>query len=327
MRILLDTNVWRYLVDSKDCSELLCRTKCAGLQLAVCPSTVIETLMIGDTKLRNSIIELQTRPCWYRLLPDAYLESQDFKRELLKHHPYFGLKEPNFVEFKRLLRNWEKKNNGWWQKARLETQNTADFYRNLNHENLSEARSQAEELRSEVFASRIPMIKGSISYLKGSFQIADGTRLEREAWRVYGEHVWANLLKIETPARQWLNCDLDLYDLMHGQIELYRKFWFDDADASAMPRAWLRCAFYSLQADRRVTAGTPVDQTIATHLVDVDLFVSADKAMIEMVNRCRAEAPFQMAEGFHIGAGEVGVRQLYDYFTKFHEISASNQCK
>jgi hypothetical protein len=45
MQILLDTNVWRYLVDSELHDDLY-RTAChSGVQIAVAPTILIETLI------------------------------------------------------------------------------------------------------------------------------------------------------------------------------------------------------------------------------------------------------------------------------------------
>jgi hypothetical protein len=62
-----------------------------------------------------------------------------------------------------------------------------------------------------------------------------------------------------------------------------------ETDASRMPRSWLRWAVRTLQATRKTTPGTPVDNQIGSYLADADLFVTGDRAFESLVRRIRAE--------------------------------------
>ena len=95
MKVLLDTNIWRYLIDSGRQSLLNSEARRGGFQITICPAIVNETLRISDASLRMKIVELQTRRCWHRLMPDSYLQLATLKAEMLRAHPDWMLSNPD----------------------------------------------------------------------------------------------------------------------------------------------------------------------------------------------------------------------------------------
>jgi hypothetical protein len=51
-----------------------------------------------------------------------------------------------------------------------------------------------------------------------------------------------------------------------------------------------------VQATRAPTPGTPGDNQLATYLLDVDLFVSSDKALVDLVEAMRPHCPAPLAK-------------------------------
>lgn len=79
MKVLLDTNIWRYIIDAGFANKLFQAIRHSKIRICIAPAIVIETLRMPDTPIRRQIIELQTRDCWDRLMPDAFLECEDVK--------------------------------------------------------------------------------------------------------------------------------------------------------------------------------------------------------------------------------------------------------
>jgi hypothetical protein len=120
------------------------------------------------------------------------------------------------------------------------------------------------------------------------------------------------MLCSETAFQQWLGCDLDINFLMSYGSSEYMRFWRSEVSAEAVPREWIRAAVHGLQSERKVTDGNPTDSAIATHAVDVDLIISADKNFITMLNRIHNEAPFRTAQGYLIRSGKEGIEDLFN---------------
>jgi predicted nucleic acid-binding protein len=82
--ILLDTNVWRYVVDSAALPELTRLVRTCANRIAVAPAVVCEALQTGDTEVRKKLILAMTQQEWRRLMPEAFDEAEEIKAEIRK---------------------------------------------------------------------------------------------------------------------------------------------------------------------------------------------------------------------------------------------------
>jgi hypothetical protein len=317
MRILLDTNVWRYLVDSGLHDSLYQMIHRSCVQIAVAPTIVLETLRVGDPALRKKIVEVQTRDCWMRIMPDAYLECQDLKHEMLRVRPQWALPKQNIARFRKLRYDWIRSKGGFWSKARTETDSLAAQYATRDSRLLETAREQARDTRNGVLR-RGEVIVGSklLAAVTGSWTLLDGEIVEADFWRVYASAIWETALSDDSPFRQWLSCDIDINLLLTYYASEHLDFWAYEVQATSVPKTWIRAAMFALQSEHKTTNGTPTDAAIAVHLTDVDMIISADKNFVSMANRCYEEAPFGMGRGFLIEAGKSGIERLFEFISK-----------
>jgi hypothetical protein len=312
MRVLFDTNVWRYMVDAGFESRLFQVTRRSNLSISIAPAIIIETLRMSDVSRRRKIIELQTRDCWNRLMPDAFLQCEDVKREMIRIHPEWALKTKNINLFRKLRYDWIRTKGGFWEKVRNNPEKIAEQYKRQDSAALTQVREQSREVRKSVFEKNLSMVNtSSLRDWRGSWRNPiTGEEVVADAWRVYAELIWRNMLSTETAFKQWLGCDLDIKFLLSFYSSEYMRFWQSEASVEAVPREWIRASVYGLQSERKVTDGNPTDSAIATHAVDVDLIVSADKNFIAMLNRLQDEAPFKTAHGLLVQAGTSGAEEI-----------------
>jgi len=312
MRILLDTNIWRYLVDAELGNELFQVSRQSNLKIVIAPAIVIETLRMSDASTRNKIIELQTRGCWFRLMPDAFLECEDVKREMIRVHPEWELKSKNVNLFRKLRYDWVREKGGFWEKVRKDPEKIAKFYKHQDSSVLEEVRGQLRKVRKSVLEEGAPMINTlSLKDWKGSWRNPlSGEQVIADAWRVYAELIWGNMLSSESVFKQWLGCEIDIdFLLSYGSLDHVR-FWQYEVKSENVPREWIRAVIYGMQGERKVTDGNPADSAISIHALDVDLIVSADKNFIAMLNWLQDEAPFKTAHGILVPAGKSGVEEF-----------------
>ena len=137
-----------------------------------------------------------------------------------------------------------------------------------------------------------------------------GEEVVVDAWRIYAQVIWGNMLSQDTVMKQWLGCEIDIdFLLSYGAIE-FIDFWESEVRLENVPREWIRASIYGIQSERKVTDGNPTDSAIAIHAVDVDLIISADRNFVAMLNRIQDEAPFKTANGILIQAGKSGTEEL-----------------
>jgi hypothetical protein len=107
-RILLDTNLWRALVDANAGQRLASASERRGLTIAVAPSVVYETLRLEDVTLRNRILLMQTSRRWARLMPEAFSECVEILTEVRRLHPNWLASTPDLSAYKRHVRDWTR---------------------------------------------------------------------------------------------------------------------------------------------------------------------------------------------------------------------------
>jgi hypothetical protein len=86
-------------------------------------------------------------------------------------------------------------------------------------------------------------------------------------------------------------------------------FWCLEVDEKNVPRQWLRSNCELLQGFQKVTDGTPADAMHATHLMDCDYFVTADKRFIEVIKKMTLIAPVKLGKPLFIKVGKEGISE------------------
>jgi len=329
VRVLLDTNIWRYLVDTGSENRLFQVTRHSSVQICIAPSIVIETLRMSDQQTRRRIIEIQTRDCWNRLMPDSYLQCEDVKREMIRTHPEWQLKKKNVNLFRKLRYDWIRTKGGFWEKVRSQPDAVAARYKLQDSEALTEVREQLRDVRKSVLEKGLPMVNTpSLMEWKGSRRNRyTGEEVTVDAWRVYAEVIWGNMLSRESMFKQWLGCELDIEFILSCDFLAFLEFWDTQAKLKDVPREWIRASVYGVQSERKVTDGNPTDSAIATHAVDVDLIASADKNFVAMLNRIQDEAPFKTAHGLLVQAGRTGIDELLQIVSSPSTFSLSSNLR
>ena len=116
---LLDTNVWRYVVDQRAQVALRSAARASGSDFLVTPAVVFETLRMGDAGLRDTFVRLMTDPRFVRLMPEAYTESWEILEEIERVRPEWLRQAPDLRSFDRLYKNWSRRSGGFWAGARV----------------------------------------------------------------------------------------------------------------------------------------------------------------------------------------------------------------
>jgi hypothetical protein len=75
----------------------------------------------------------------------------------------------------------------------------------------------------------------------------------------------------------------------------FARLFLYETEVDRLPRSWLRWALKTLQATRKTSAGTPVDNQIGSYLVDADILVTADKIFDAIVRRLADESVIRVA--------------------------------
>jgi hypothetical protein len=311
-RALLDTNVWRYVVDSK-LQGLMLRLARDGLyNVQIAPAVLYETLRLKDASLRATLSRLMTNSRFHRLMPEAYSESMEILREIERVRPDWLRDTPDHNFFDRLTKDWTRKMGGFWVRCARSPESEARFLGSLEGEMIEGARAQTQRARSEMIGSgwnRNPPMDKTLAGLRSPVPGWRGDWVE--AWRIdsWSALTYA-LARDGDPYRDWIAPFVELDD---GLLEsaAWVEFWLYLTDRHALPRQWMRWGHSFAQRFRKTTSGSPGDTQLATYFLETDVVITADKALLAILEECRPYAPCPLPDGKLVPAGAMGVDNLF----------------
>jgi hypothetical protein len=294
VKIILDSNVWRYVVDAGGVPALKKAARKSRHCIAVPPAVLYEAAHTQDKVLRDALLAAIAAPAWKRLMPEAYSEAEEVKGEIRRLRNEWLRPRPNLERFKRIRHDWVRSRGGIWDLIRKEAVSLQRHDAEMGQRTRDQAYRLREDARSLPPKWRTATLTKTVGVLSSPQPGWDGRPVEM--WRFDGLNVFSMAVRTPgNPTFDWIADEVDI-DLMLLQSASHTRFWLHDVDLKQMRRHWLRWAFGFLQRLHRVTDGTPADAQLGTYLVEADLMLTADRVLVNIAERCRKDAPFGMAE-------------------------------
>lgn len=295
MRILLDTNVWRHVVDADAVQRLRALVREQGADIVVAPGVVYEMLRTPDPVLRRRLLKAVTLGAWKKLMTEVYEDCRDVRRMLERRRPHWLVTTPDVAYYHNLQADWSA-GDGFWRRARSEPAAEARRLAHLEGDLLDRAREEARERRTSMGTTQYDQVQleGWTGRPVGHLPGWDGTDVD--VWRLMSCGTWWHVLVDEPrqPYLDWIGPFLD-FPAIGQSFESWNRLWLHEVSVEELPRDWLRWAVMLLQSVRKTTPGTPADNQIALYAYQADVFLSGDKAIVEIVNRARTSAPMPLA--------------------------------
>jgi hypothetical protein len=248
----------------------------------------------------------------HRLMPEAYSESMELLREIERTRPDWLRKEPDLRFFNRLKKDWTRRTGGFWVRCARSSEREARFLSQVEGDMIERAKTEAQLARKEMM--KIGWKQNlSMDKTLGGFKVpVPGWRGDMvEAWRI--DSLLGMTRALAQPGnayRDWITPFVELDDgLLHSAA--WRGFWLYLTDKTTLPRHWMRWAHSFAQRFRKVTPGSAGDTQLFSYFVETDVVITADRALIEILEECRPYAPWQLPKGELIPAGAAGVANLF----------------
>lgn len=307
--VLLDTNVWRYLVDAGEIESLRSMAKLHGVRVIAAPAVLYECLRTGDADTRRSLVKAVTRSAWGRPMPEVFAECEAVVAEMRRARPHWFRAEPDLRAFAEAARDWQSR--GIWRRARTDPAAAAKVLREVEGVVVDQARDEMRRSRQNMLEQGdvrhdLREVRCSTTRMAGY----DGRRVE--CWRFQSRAVYTAILfgrrtdsLVPTSHQDWISPFVDL-DLVHRDQAAWNRFWLFDAQTTALPREWMRWAMTQAQSLRRPSPGAPVDNQISGYLLDCDEVVTGDRVFAEILDGIRAASDFVFARTVVVPAGREG---------------------
>jgi hypothetical protein len=313
VKVLLDSNIWRYLADADAIKDLELIVSESEVELVVVPALIFEVNGLKDHTLRKKILRMLANPRWTRIMPEAFLEAEEIKNIVQKFRAEWIIPDPELSEVIKSKRDWECLENGFWSRAAndIESPATDESMRGELEHKLS--RIESKEIRQRMFDGKFTL--PSPFNLQQAYGIPQantpGYKGEPvEYWRVPSlYHIQAELDIYASPYREWIDSEIDILQIK-AFPESLAELWYYEISPQDSPRQWIRGAFEFLQSFYKVTPGTPVDSQLSSHLLDVDVVMSADRNFIRFAKKCREDAPFPIAQTYLVSGSDMVAKVL-----------------
>jgi hypothetical protein len=324
IRLALDTNIWSYLGDVGAAAEFQRLVERRNVVVVIPPSTLLEVMRLPLAGPRARIVGVMSHVRRVRLPSEAELESSEVVNEVQRCRPQWLRQILNTGRVSKFHTYWTKK---VWRDAQEKPE--------LMHAYLMKENSKWNALvdiqrdnrvsfpRDKFDATDLSRIEISAPDANDATRVAPGWDGKPVAgWRFENHNIyWHALNSIyrrsiytgeDTTCADWLSAYIDLKRTTHNP-EDFTKFWFEDVDRFSVWRNWLRWAVRQSQTSMKVTAGNPYDDQHSAYHLDYDLYLSADKRYIDVLNIVRRHAGFAMAEPRRVsGDGDLSIVERID---------------
>ena len=224
-RVLLDSNVWRYLIDLDELETVYRAAKGANGVILACPAVLYEMLRLENAPLRQRLVKAICRSRWVRMMPEAFEESEDFKTEIGRLRPQWLLHGVDRSMFNSLYNDW-KGPRGVWRRARVDPSLASTVLRAVEGNDLERGRSESHELRAQI-GGITTFEKVKLDRWTSTFPLNppgwDGSPVE--TWRAEALRFYITALLVpdggQSPAtREWLESWINLPSIRNNLSSL-----------------------------------------------------------------------------------------------------------
>ncbi|MGY0489432.1 hypothetical protein [Streptomyces sp. WG-D5] len=306
---MLDNNIWSYLGDEQAADRFKTLIRSLGHRVVTAPGVLLEVLQHPRTDKREAIVRAIMTGTDERLRSEADLEAAEVIAEVRCLHPEWIRSVPDTGREATWRTYWTKT---FWRQA-------VDLHELFRE--IAPARSAARTTQFLVDAQK----EQQKVWRDGGFDLSDLSRITTSpseqtpagpqfgwepgdkiaAWRFQTQEVYWHYFAVgrrsaltheDTTGADWVGARVDL-GAMCASRETFNRFWLYEVESENMPRNWLRWAAETVQTDMKITGGNPRDVQHASHLPDCDVFLTADKNFLRVLDRIAEQAPGPVGRG------------------------------
>jgi hypothetical protein len=307
----LDTNTWRYLVDADAIDQLRNAARRFRVDIVACPAVVYECLHAGDPTLRRALAKALARPEWVRPMPEAYVYCERLRAAIAVHRPHWLHPNPN-------LKDWYRQRSDWagpfWRRVREQPHRMGKIVTALGGERLENARAESTQVRERAAAAKVT--SSSIDFGETVELVAGSPGWDGEpfaVWRYISmTRWWDDLVRGRHQTMlDWLGPWVDRRAIALD-VAGWNAFWTREVSAAELPHEWLHWGMSAVQATRKNSDGTPVDNQITSYLPDYDYFVTSDRVFVDCVRLINEHSPIRLAAPLRTPGGNAAVAHILE---------------
>ena len=293
--------LWNYIGDDGSIDRLLEGVDPTSWAFVHPPSILLEVCRSSDDRSREARVAAMIASGGERLTSEAELCVTEFVNAIRRHRPRWFQKRVDMRTVNHYHKLWTEE---IWSAAINDSRGIHEWQNQLDP-SIEDGRIKSQRLNkrlrerdnfhleySRVASSAPPYVR---RFFGGTW---DGNRVE--GWRFdIGMSYWDIMIgrpgRDADTMRDWLESYIDARTATADPDD-FRRLWFYDLKLSDVRRDWLRFAVTHTQTSFKIQDSNARDEQHSAYLVDADLFLSADRRLINVLEKVRAQAPFDFAE-------------------------------
>lgn len=289
--LYFDTNIHSFISACDEGKELKRYLDSKGFKVKASSTNVFEVYAIPENQKR--VAELKTLievASLYDGKPESWLHAQEVKKEIARCRPSWLRK----IIFDKKINNFLEGHLAVWKKAKsleLPPSHAYGVYRRDFEGGIQNSISFQKSVRKTSLEDKMKELK--LLGFDSSQNLISNFNLDLDQpeifWRVDCLMAWHNALALKATASR------DYADWLQPYVKTeafsdstYADFWINDVSAKNVPYNRLTALVAYYQTKYKVTHGNSQDQIHANHLLDVDVFFTADKTfhkvLVDIVN-------------------------------------------
>jgi hypothetical protein len=293
--------LWNYLGDEGTGGDFSLSAKDFGWTMVHPPSILLEVLRSSSSASRAARVAAMVESGGERLASEAELCVNEFVSAAWRHRPRWFHPRTDMATINHYHRIWT---HDVWEQAQVDAAMVhlwqADLDPSIERGYAATQRINRKMLVSSGFQVPYNMVLASPQPFDRRYFGGTWRSCAVEAWRVeVGQRYWEYL--IGRPGRDADTIRDFLESYIHPEIATadpndFRALWFEELTAPALKRDWLLAAVSYTQTAFKLNDSNVRDQQHSAYLVDADLFLSADRRLVEVLKVVRDQADFHFAK-------------------------------
>jgi hypothetical protein len=292
--VYLDTNVFSFIAKSGEAREVKQVLERSDALVAASDSQLSEIYSIRDEGKRAAELRVITSLTKRHLPPASYSHAMELLGEIRRLRPEWLRRHPDTSRIEPILNGLKRT----WVQARLHPDQLPPGF-DPYHQDSERGIAKQTESQKKVRGVRT---RGSRSNPEGRLRFEYETALSGRItveegdvvgyWRVHALMVWYHALVNRIPeSRDYVDWIGPYLRQLTFKREDWEHFWLREVEPGRMPKDFLTALANYYQIHQRVTHGNPADSLHANHLLDCELFLTADQRFHTVLRQVRMHFP------------------------------------
>jgi hypothetical protein len=291
MKLYFDTNIYNFIAACGESHAVRRFLDSSGHKVQASSENLFEIYAIPEASARGTELStLVTVASSFEPQPQSWLHAYEVRREIGRCRPHWVKKVP----FTKQARQFLKGHRQSWEEAKT-LQRPREWayavYRRDAEGAVHIDRELQKAMRERQLTRKNTLRLVALNNHTETEIVSDAELRDPEIfWRAACMVVWYNALVVRAPGSRDYTDWLAPYVKEEAfQGSTYTQFWLQDVKAECVPRNRLLGLVNYYQTSHKITHGNATDQLHASHLLDSDLFFTADRAyhtvLLEVLNR------------------------------------------